>query len=136
MCGKLRIQKSILRPGMVARFITLAGQKIGRWGFSGGMTYNVRSEKLETYWLPLLQNRGVIEVDSFFDKGIEFNKRGSPVVRIPILYDNNQDFSVITKDAVGDVKTVHPRMPVVIEDTEAWLKEGKLIPCESDIHFV
>lgn len=133
MCGGLRIHRVTIRPGMPIKYRTLAGPKTGIWGVANG-AYNARSENLATTWAQLRERRGVIEVDTFNEKGVEFKALGG-TLHLPVLYDFSDDIVLITCNSVGEVKQVHHRMPIPLtsEQETVWLQEGSLPTLPGDI---
>lgn len=134
MCTKLKVATMYITPGMVIQYKTLSAIKQGRFGLTGGQFPNVREDRLGTIWAGYFGNRAVIEVEGFREKGIGFGKDNKPT-KIACLFDNVGDVAVITTDAVGEVSKIHHRMPCIIEDEMAWLKEGILKKADSDIQL-
>lgn len=134
MCTNLKFRNVHVTPGMVIAYKTLTTMKQGKFGLAGGMTPNVRADKLYTYWAPLFANRAVIEVDSFVEKGINLG-RDTPI-KIACIFDPGGDIAVITRESTGVVAKVHHRMPFIIEDEDKWLRQGELVPANSELQLV
>lgn len=120
-----------------------------RWGFKKwdgkGVIINARSETLETkdiFSRLLNAGRCVVPAGEYY----EWEKIGQEKIKHFIkdvegnllflagLYQDTADgreFVIITKEAVGDVKKIHNRMPVILraEQIESWLN-GNLSPEE------
>lgn len=129
MCTKLKVAAMYVTPGMVIQYKTLSAIKSGKFGFTGGMTPNVRDDKLVTTWAGYFNNRAVIDVEGFREKGLGF---GNPigVLKVACLFDVNGDLAVVTTDSFKhspEVAKYHGRMPCIIADEQAWLEKGKIV---------
>lgn len=126
MCTKLKVAAMYVTPGMVIQYKTLSAIKSGKFGFTGGMTPNVREDKLKTTWAGYFNNRAVIDVEGFKEKGLGF---GNPIgmSKVACLFDVNGDLAIVTTDSSAEVAKVHHRMPCIIADEQAWLAEGKIV---------
>lgn len=114
MCVKLKGSK--MSPGQIHAFLTRLGKASGIWGFNDGSQYNVRSESIPTVWKKISTNRGVLSVDSFWEKDARFVRDDQSNLYIGVLYNNVPEFAVITAPAQGIVVPFHHRMPLLIED--------------------
>ncbi len=127
MCSTITVQKVKVRPGQSLKYQTLTGRQIGTWGLGRGLgAYNARIEKLPSTWKGIQHNRALVEVNNFEESGIPFHKEGS--MKLAAVYDLAGDFVIITQRAMSGVEEAHHRMPVIIEDETAWLKEGIIPP--------
>lgn len=138
MCTRLKVAKTYVTMGMTIQYRVLSGIKSGKFGMHGPnyTSLNARRESLGNVWKGLyLTNRGVIEADSFVEKGVQFGKLGKPT-KIACIFDNGGNFAIITTDSTSEVAKVHHRMPCVIEDMDAWLNDGVLKLADSDITTV
>ena len=117
MCVKLKGSK--MTPGQVHAFLTRLGKASGTWGFQNGSRYNVRSESIPTIWRKISTNRGILSVDSFWEKDKQFVREDGKPFNIGILHNDNCEFAVITVPAEGIVKPYHHRMPLLIDDNLA-----------------
>ena len=131
MCGKAMYHKNLVSINSYMNY-TVLNKKIiaGKWGMfqgKGAIQANVRLESLGTTWSNYSDNRGVLELEGVFEKGFYFS-RTNGILRIPIIYDENYDFALITKDANPLFKTVHLRQPVILDDERdnTWIEHGKL----------
>lgn len=127
MCGGLRIHRVNVRPGVSIKYTTLSGERAGTWGLGGGFgAYNARVENLDKTWKTMKDNRAVLEVDSFEEKGAYFKVRGEEKVYLAAIYDISGDIVLITQPAAGGVEKLHHRMPTCLRNTELWLQDGTL----------
>jgi putative SOS response-associated peptidase YedK len=127
MCSGLRVHHIRVTPGKSLKYITLSGERLGIWGLGRGMgAYNARSENLETTWKGLKENRAVVEVDSFEEKGALYHSK-LVKTQLAAIFDDIGDIVILTRPATGGVELVHPRMPVILPDGgKEWLGEGAL----------
>jgi putative SOS response-associated peptidase YedK len=104
-------------------FMTKLGKAGGSWGISNGTQVNARMESLETSWKGIQQNRGILSVDSFWEKGKEFVHVDKKDFNVCLIYNAYMEFAVITAPANGLVKQYHDRMPLILSDEQAtkWL---------------
>lgn len=132
MCTKLKVATTYVTPGMVIQYKTLSAIKSGKFGFTGGLTPNVREDKLKTTWAGYFSNRAVIDVEGFKEKGLGF---GNPngVSKIACLFDVNGDVAIVTTDSTSEVAKIHHRMPCIIADEQAWLEKGTLVHTDSTL---
>lgn len=135
MCTKLKIAQSYITPGMTIQYRILSGVKSGKFGMMGGTHLNARKENLSSVWEVLLSHRAILEVDSFVERGVNFGKHKKPT-KLACIFDFAGDLAIITTDSISEVAKVHNRMPCVVEDEEAWLRDGVLKLADSDIQQV
>jgi putative SOS response-associated peptidase YedK len=132
MCGRAMYHKQQVRPGSYMNYTVLGNKVIaGKWGMFQGKGIpqsNVRVESLRTTWVQYIEQRGVLELDGFFEKGFYFHAQAGSLLKLPIIFDENYDFSLITKDAKGLVRDVHIRQPILLDDERenSWLEHGKI----------
>jgi putative SOS response-associated peptidase YedK len=125
MCVKLKGNK--MTPGQVQAFLTKLGKASGVWGFDNGRQANVRIESLDTVWRGIKMNRGILSVESFWEKDKEFVRSDGKLFMLGVIFDEQYDFAVITVPANELVKPVHHRMPACLVDDRAEdFIEGKL----------
>lgn len=117
MCVKLKGGK--ITPGEILAFFTKLGKASGVWGFNNGSQYNVRLDSLPTVWKKWQYNRGVLKVDTFWEKDAQFARKDGDLFRIGVLYNDNAEFAVITIDANQVVKPFHHRMPLILTEQGA-----------------
>lgn len=126
MCNQITIHQVRIRPGNRTKYTTEKGRREGIWGLGNGWgAYNARMENLDSVWKEIKDNRAIITVDSFSEKGNEFRQKGGDTY-LAALYDLEGDFVILTQDSIGDVKQVHPRMPILIENMAEYLQTGVL----------
>jgi len=130
MCGGITINRVRVRPGDRTKYTTTEGPREGIWGLGAGNgAYNARVENLNTTWKKEKANRAFIKVDSFDEKGSTFRYPSEKGTLLAAMYDSEGDFVIITQDAIGEVKEVHHRMPILLttlDELGAWLQEGEL----------
>lgn len=132
MCTTIRRYGRIHTRAQSMQFEALSGNITGRWGINGQVA-NARMENLQTTWKDLYEkNRGILYVDSFLEKGHEF-KVDKPIA---VIYSSTPmyptfkpliEFAIITTDSTGEVVKYHHRMPLIINDVVAWLKDGRIV---------
>lgn len=128
MCGGLTNGGRGFRPGQMMAFNKKQGPAWGIWGMHKGGVYNARVEKLNSpYWAPLMKLgwRGILEVDAFWDGGHEFTLPQGPW-HIGVVYNDGDEFAIITMPSVGLVAPYHHRMPLIVTDDDLWISDGKL----------
>lgn len=126
MCGQIVIRRVKVRPGKSLKYRTLAGEKTGVWGLGEGKgAYNARVENLDKTWPEMKGNRAVLVVDGFDESGVRF-KADAGETKLAAIYDASGEFVILTCPSANGVEKVHRRMPIVIEDEQAWLEEGKV----------
>lgn len=115
MCTSIRKQDIIYHPRMVIPVVTRLGPDNMMWSMMYGMNnmVNLRSEKLYTYWKDYVANRCIIEMDTFYEKGIEF-KLPYPLLLGGLYSKAQRAFAILTKDATPEVAQVHHRMPLIV----------------------
>lgn len=129
MCGKAKHHNNIIIPGTSIEFRTSSGLITGKWGISDGLVYNARSEKLNTTWANWSnKNRGILTLDSFFERSKEFVNNNSNLL-VPIIFNNINEFAIITRDATDIVKPFHHRQPIILNSNniEDWLNDNKIV---------
>lgn len=126
MCTSFRQGGKIISPGRTAGFMDYFRQR--RNGMFGAVGWtnpvpNVRDDKLESYWYQQGLMRGIVYLDTFFDRGHEFglDKLG---IAVACLYGES-GFALVTTESSGIVKEIHHRMPAVILDEGQWLYNGE-----------
>lgn len=119
MCSRIRMGPNILSQGAILSII-MAGQKTAtmQWGLKYGLDglVNLRSEKLHTTWNYISQNRCVLPVTGFIEKGKEFSIPGQPLLLGGLFSTDRTTFGLLTKEAEGVIKEVHHREPVIVND--------------------
>jgi putative SOS response-associated peptidase YedK len=132
MCVKLR--GSGMTPGQIMAFMTKLGKASGIWGFENGSRFNARYESLNDIWNKIQMNRGILTVDSFWEKGKQFVRQDGKLFNIGVIYNPKMEFAVITNPANYIVKPYHDRMPLIISDDSTKkfleLREFTILPEE------
>jgi putative SOS response-associated peptidase YedK len=121
MCVKLK--GSGMSPGQIMAFMTKLGKAGGIWGITNGAQPNARVESLKTSWKAIQHNRGILSVDSFWERGKEFVSNDKKNFNVCVIYNAYMEFAVITAPANAVVKQYHDRMPLILDDDQAamWL---------------
>ena len=117
MCVKLKGNK--MTPGQVHAFLTKLGKASGVWGFRDGQQANVRLESLTTVWRGIQMNRGILSVESFWEKDKEFVRKDGKLFKLAVIYNPQMEFSVMTVPGNELVKQFHHRMPGCLVDDRA-----------------
>lgn len=128
MCGGIRQHKVIVRPGQSVKYRTLAGERTGVWGLGNGTgAYNARSENLLSKWGSIKDNRAVVPVDSFEERGVDFRRRDPSLTTqtyLAAIYNDMGELVILTEPARDGIEQVHHRQPVVLRDPGSWLVDG------------
>lgn len=116
MCAK--VKRSKLTPGNIHRILTRQGVIAGLWGFDSGSRYNARIESIPTFWKSINSNRGIMQVDSFWEKDKEFIAADHTLLNLGVLYNDNMEFALITQPADELISKYHHRMPLIIPNDQ------------------
>lgn len=127
MCGRLNIGGRSLRPGEYSLMIAREGHRKAKWGFNAGMQYNARLESLEPIWYPKKVHRGILEVNGFLEGNTQFWLKDKPEFDLAVIYNDKNEFAVITTESDPTVREVHNRMPLLIGDRDSWMRSGDII---------
>lgn len=133
MCVRAMYHKERVGAGSHMIYTGANGKIIaGRWGMfqsSNTIQINVQVEAFASTWKSLFENRGILEVDGFFEAGYYFHGKEGTRLRLPVLFDENFDFAVATKPARDLVKTVHKRQPILIDQgrENTWIQHGRIL---------
>lgn len=129
-----------MSPGQIMAFMTKRGKAGGSWGITNGAQPNARVESLKTSWKGIQHNRGILSVDSFWERGKEFVSKDNKNFNVCVIYNAYMEFAVITAPANGLVKQYHDRMPLLLNDDQAakWLngEEGANLEQLPESEFV
>jgi putative SOS response-associated peptidase YedK len=94
---------------------------------------NAKSETLTTLptFKPHLENRCLILLDGFYEKGVRFIQKGEPLFALAGLWQRFADgdkFTMLTTTPNETVSPFHHRMPFVLSPSQydAWLGESWL----------
>lgn len=133
MCGRARQFATELHSGMKVQFVNKDNILTeGRWGigtlYNQAATYNARLENLNGTWKNYIGNRGIVQLDGFYEgKNSFFCLPNHTPLNVAVIYDNRDEFLIITQPAQLPVKLVHLRQPLILEDPELWIKERKIV---------
>lgn len=93
--------------------------------------FNSREDRLLSRWRRPFQHRGLLPATWYVEKGRTFGlPEGEPfamaAITTTVAGDDGDDlvtYSMVTRDAVGDAGSVHPRMPLIVprELHDEWL---------------
>ncbi len=131
MCGRLMYHKGRTVPGDYLNF-TDRDHKIisGKWGWGKGgpLQYNARIESLRSTYKGWIEKRGILEVDGFYENNFFFCFNDGSIL-LPVIYDKDYDFLIMTKVAKAPVFPIHDRQPIILdkEGAEMWLEKGQMI---------
>lgn len=117
MCVKLKGNK--MTPGQIQAFLTRLGKASGVWGFRNGQQANVRMESLTTVWKGIQMNRGILSVESFWERDKEFVHKDGKLFQLAVIHNPEYEFAVMTVPALGIVRDFHHRMPACLVDDHA-----------------
>ncbi len=67
-------------------------------------------------------NRGIIEVEGFYDGGQLFE--ADEKLHLGVVYNNLEEFAIVTVGSKGLIATVHHRMPLILTDDNLWMDKG------------
>jgi putative SOS response-associated peptidase YedK len=124
MCGTLKRFGIKIIPGYQVPVRTKEGTINMVWGFNNGKIYNARTDKLDTTWRNLANNRCVLEVDSFDEKNAEFNSNIQ--LYLGGIYNFRvNEFALLTTDADSLIAQYHHRMPLIVDDIHYFLHNYK-----------
>lgn len=123
MCSRLGNKK--LKPNNVFPYKSSSGTQYGLWGFNEGQVYNARAESLRTVWKDKHDNRGVIFVESFWEGNTRFKRKDNKLFAMAVIYNDKDEFALVTAPANDVVKKYHHRMPLLLADdqVEHWLSK-------------
>lgn len=133
MCSNIRLTRSkSIKSGSPARFNVAYGVETnGLFGLNNGVLYNCRADKLSSNsskWYGSTLKRGIIDIIGFYEGSTDFSLNEDRVMHAAILYNEKNEFMLITEDSTGIVAKYHNRMPVFIDDSvfamQAWFNEG------------
>jgi putative SOS response-associated peptidase YedK len=108
-----------------------------RWGWhvpwDKTILINAKSETVTTLksFKPYLENRCLLPVDGFYEKGVRFTQTGEPIFMIAGLWKKELDrhrFTMLTTTANETVHAYHHRMPFILpsEKSADWLGDDWL----------
>lgn len=137
MCSNLRLSKSksVVRGHRVPFIANLdLGPKEGLFGLHNGLIYNARSEGLKSNnsrWYGESFKRGIVQIEGFHEGSADFKHKEEKPMYAAILYNEKNEFLLMTEQSSGVVAMVHLRMPVLLDDDrtslKVWLDEGRII---------
>lgn len=93
--------------------------------------FNSRDDKLMAKWRRPFQDRALLPATWYIEKGARFALPGGPLFAMAAITttatlddgDELTTYSLVTRDAVAEARTVHPRMPLILpaELHDTWL---------------
>lgn len=94
--------------------------------------FNARDDKLTGYWRPsFAKRRALLPATWYIEKGVRFRLPDDELFGMAAIYSEFKDFdgatrvsyALVTRDAVGEAKETHPRMPLIIprDAHDFWL---------------
>jgi len=126
MCYQIKSKTSkIIVPGQVAQIIYNNQPTNLIWGFVNGKIYNARVENLKDTWRKINSNLGILEISSFIEgrdnNATEFIGQNGEILKLLCLINNNNEFSIVTRNSNTVVKDIHPRQPVILNPYEKYV---------------
>lgn len=136
MCGRLKKNNHDIEVGALANFLDkngrIANGVFGIKPVNGSYLYNARVEHVRTAWSHYIDNRGILIVDGFYEKNWYFSYPGKQVA-LPVIYNEDYDFMLITRVSLPPVLGVHSRMPMILaEDAHKYWQEKCLFRSPED----
>ncbi len=130
MCGRVNIGNHQYAHYSRFKHNTRTGLVEGTWGI--GDAYNARLENISRTWRELQNNRGIFVVDGFYEKNEYIHATNKTPLYLATLYNDRNDFVVVTRDSQHSIEFIHHRMPLLvpIDNPNQWINEG--IPNLSD----
>lgn len=105
--------------------------EVMRWGIKGNkgkLFINARSEHIEEKrtFIPMLQKRCLIPCNGFYEwvkhgerkNKVLICKTQSPLFYLAGIYNQNHEFVIVTGESQGDMKYIHHRTPIVINENQ------------------
>lgn len=126
MCGRIKQFSKDVSVGDRMNFTTAAGVTNGVFGVTvlkGPPLYNAQVEHLSTTWKAYTKNRGILTVDGFYEKDTFFKYKDGSQLMIPVIFNDDYDFIIITRSAKSPVIGIHRRQPMIISDTDRWIND-------------
>jgi len=133
-------------PTNIAPILTSNGAKAMKWGFAKwdgkGVVINSRSEGLlesKMFRKPALESRCLVPATHYFEWEGEGKSKIKQRIKVPgkkMMYmagifrreqgELHPVFSIITRDAATQIRHIHDRMPVILDEVSAkqWLMPG------------
>ena len=136
MCEHVIQNSYQIKPGSYMTYTINEGKVIaGIWGLLGigdSIQTNIRIEMLRSVWKDYLPNRGILEINGFFGGDTYFKSVEN--LKVPVIFDDNYDFAIVTRSAKGLVGKSTNRQPLLIKvgQEKAWLEEGVVIQVSVD----
>lgn len=139
MCGRLGVSGRLVVPGTTMQFSIGKSKRIGVWGtpfrasnvIGEGYNYNARSENLHLPFWKNFPKRGVVYADYFIENKVcAFGYKSREPVGMGIIYNDNDEFMIVTQNACESVQHIHSRMPVIVTNYNAnlWLEAAMIMP--------
>lgn len=91
---------------------------------------NARIESLPHYWKR--HDRIFVPFTGFYENWKLFEVEGMRIIYLAAMAKNDL-FSIITRPAVGIVKPVHHRMPVILKEPEHFILTGEIREINYDL---
>lgn len=134
MCCSFKYQERIVRPTDTATVLAPGGALALRFGFrlaAGRLVVNARSETVlekPLFRQLVLAGRVAVPAQCFYEWDRQkvrhaFSRFDGRDLMLAGLCDG-KSFAILTTAANAGMAPVHDRMPLVLEDADAWLAEG------------
>lgn len=105
--------------------------------------FNSRDDRLMSRWRRPFQTRGLLPASWYVEKGRRFGIPGMQVFAMAAITtrarreDGSElvTYSLVTRDAVAEARSVHPRMPLILPEDmhDTWLDPQR--PGDEDLVF-
>lgn len=122
MCSHAKIGSQTVHPGSQMIIRGSFGSDVKTWGI--GKYYNSRVENFNNFWKDF--KHCYTEVSAFYEGNVLFTLRDQKLLKLAAIY-NDEGISIITRPAVGIVKHVHHRMPVLLLMPDLFMQTGQII---------
>lgn len=122
MCNTLNINGRNYLPGSKLKYTASIGDLYGKWGMDG--IHTARHEKINgNFWSSF--KRAIIVVDGYYEKGHLIDSAHK--LHIGVLYNELNEFVLLTTPSEGSIAMIHTRMPLIICSNKLWIEQGKVI---------
>lgn len=117
-----------------------------KWGIKGayGQLINARSEGIEKKktFAPLLQQRCLIPCNGFFEwvktgkrkQKVYIRRQDTPLFYLAGIYNQQHEFVIVTGEAEDEMKKVHDRTPIILQEAQIplYLQEELAFTVDND----
>lgn len=107
---------------------TLGVMTWGIKGYRGNMLINARSETInqKKTFSSMRENRCLVPANGFYEwlkkdkkkQKIYIRKEGEPVMYLAGIYNEQNEFVIVTGESDEEMKTIHNRTPIIVKEDE------------------